>query len=474
MLSNLRNFSKSRFAPILVAIIIIPFLFWGMGGVFSGGNTNNIVKINKYNVSTEDFINYVNSSNLDPKDIKDNIDNGAIENLLSQFISIKILDLEIDDLNISISENSLAKKITSNKSFFDENEKFSRLKYEKFLLSNNLSAVDFENQLRDNEKKNELFSYISGGIKSPSFLVNQIFENQNKKVKVKYINLNEVYKNKFSTDEISLYISKNKDSLSRELVNFSYVKLNPQTLTQSNEYNNKYYETIDEIENLIFDGVSIDKIKNAYKLKIINVNDFYLKNDESDENLIEIYSNRNSDKINLIDKNEYFLLYEIKEVKKILPTINDIYFSNKVKKEMQLNEKIKLNKKLLEKIQNKKMNDENFIRISKNIDKIKEAQIDSFNDDSLFEEGSINLIYSLPANSFILAGDNNKNLYLVKIIDIVNDKFIKNEDDKNSYKILSNSSISTEIYRSFDLYLNAKYKVKLNEKTLERVKNYFK
>ena len=141
---------------------------------------------------------------------------------------------------------------------------------------------------------------------------------------------------------------------------------------------------------------------------------------------------------------------------------------------MQLNEKIKLNKKLLEKIQNKKMNDENFIRISKNIDKIKETQIDSFNDDSLFEEGSINLIYSLPTNSFILAGDNNKNLYLVKIIDIVNDKFIKNEDDKNSYKILSNSNISTEIYRSFDLYLNAKYKVKLNEKTLERVKNYFK
>ena len=69
MLSNLRNFSKSRFAPILVAIIIIPFLFWGMGGVFSGGNTNNIVKINKYNVSTEDFINYVNSLNLDTKDI---------------------------------------------------------------------------------------------------------------------------------------------------------------------------------------------------------------------------------------------------------------------------------------------------------------------------------------------------------------------------------------------------------------------
>ena len=153
MLSKLRNFSKSRFAPVLVAIIIIPFVFWGMGSVFSGGNTNNIVKINKHNVSTEDFINYINSLNIDQKYIKDNIDNGSVEELLSQYISIKILDLEIDDLNISISESALAKKIKSNKSFFDENNKFSRIKYEKFLLENYLTAQEYEENIKKNLKR---------------------------------------------------------------------------------------------------------------------------------------------------------------------------------------------------------------------------------------------------------------------------------------------------------------------------------
>ena len=38
MLNNIRNFSKTWFAKILLVIIIIPFVFWGMGGVFSGGN----------------------------------------------------------------------------------------------------------------------------------------------------------------------------------------------------------------------------------------------------------------------------------------------------------------------------------------------------------------------------------------------------------------------------------------------------
>ena len=39
MISKLRGFSNSKLAGVLVGIIIIPFVFWGMGSVFSGGNT---------------------------------------------------------------------------------------------------------------------------------------------------------------------------------------------------------------------------------------------------------------------------------------------------------------------------------------------------------------------------------------------------------------------------------------------------
>ena len=62
MLSKLRNFSKSKPAILLIVIIIIPFVFWGMGSVFSGGNTNNVAKINNKNISTQDFIKHINQS----------------------------------------------------------------------------------------------------------------------------------------------------------------------------------------------------------------------------------------------------------------------------------------------------------------------------------------------------------------------------------------------------------------------------
>ena len=42
MISSFRNFAKTKFAGLLVFIMIIPFVFWGMGSMFSSGNSNNI------------------------------------------------------------------------------------------------------------------------------------------------------------------------------------------------------------------------------------------------------------------------------------------------------------------------------------------------------------------------------------------------------------------------------------------------
>ena len=60
MISSFRNFAKTKFAGILVFIMIIPFVFWGMGSIFSSGNTNNLAKINDTNISTQEFIDFVN------------------------------------------------------------------------------------------------------------------------------------------------------------------------------------------------------------------------------------------------------------------------------------------------------------------------------------------------------------------------------------------------------------------------------
>ena len=95
MLNKLRNFAKTKIAGVVIGIIIIPFVFWGMGGVFSGGNKNNIAKINKENISTKNFQEHLILSNIELEKIKKNIDNNIIEETLGKLISKKMLSMEI-------------------------------------------------------------------------------------------------------------------------------------------------------------------------------------------------------------------------------------------------------------------------------------------------------------------------------------------------------------------------------------------
>ena len=84
------------------------------------------------------------------------------------------------------------------------------------------------------------------------------------------------------------------------------------------------------------------------------------------------------------------------------------------------------------------------------------------------------MIYSLPEKSFVLITDPSNSIFVAKI-NKISIKNLPNDGIKNKeYSILSNKKIIDEIYSSYDLALNKKYKVKVFQNTLERIKNNFK
>ena len=474
MLNKLRSFSKGRLATVLVAIIIIPFVFWGMGSVFSGGNTNSIAKINNYNISTKDLISHINNSNLDREKISKNIDNSIIEDLVSDLVSTSIIDIEIKNLNLIVSDKNLIQFIKKNNNFLDPNGEFSRIKYEKFLLENNLSAAQFEYRFKNNELKRKLFQYISGGIKSPYFLTNKLYKDNTKKIDISYLDLNNIYKKKesFTDIEINKFINANKDKLKNDYIDFSYAKLTPMNLVKSDEYNNEFFATIDKIENEILNGKKIAEIALKYNIKILNVlNYFENKNDNKLFN--EIYKKRNEEIVQLVDKNDYFLLYEITKKENKLPK-KDKSFINLVKSNIFESEKYKLNKELFDKIQNKQLSKEYLNTLVNNKNLIKNKLITSINNNDLFSDTSMKLIYSMTKNHYLLMVDNDNNVYLVYINNIVSDNINKFDQEIMYYKDQSNIQIRKNLYNTYDLIMNEKYKVKLNQKTLDRVKNHFR
>ena len=482
MLNNIRNFSKTWFAKILLVIIVIPFVFWGMGGVFSGGNTNNIAKINNQSISTQDFMNHLNSSRITLETIKDNLNNNILEEMLGELISKKMIQLEEQDLNLIISDKILKKRIKENENFLDENKKFSRLKYEKFLLSSNITAINFETKLRSSELKKNLFSYIVGGIKSPTFLSNNTFKEQNKKLSLEYINLENVYKKKddFTMDEILKYIDENKENLKEKNISFNYSKVTPATLIGIDEYNDLFFQKIDNIENDISNGFTYDELLRKNNLKSIfqanfKLNDKNISEVMNKDVLKKIFNKAEENKIELLEENDFYLLYEIKKVEKILPSIESTNFISNVKEIMVNKSKNDFNYDLIKKISQKSFTQKSFEDISASSNSGTEnISITSISDTEKFTIDSIKHIYSLPKSSFGLIGDKNKNIYLIKILNISESNISKSSENYKKYTNLTNVKIRDSMYSSYDFHLNNKYKVKINEKTFERVKNYFR
>ena len=489
MLNSFRNFTKSFWAKILIGIIIIPFVFWGMGSVFRGGSQNTLAKINNYNISTKDFEKYIYSLNINPEIIRKNIDNSMIEQLLSGLINKSTLSLQSKDLELVLSDNILSEIIKKDEKFFDKNNQFSRTKYEKFLISNNFSAALYEKNLKNEVTNKLLFNYVSGGVFPPSFLVKNVYDYQNKKLIVQAISLNSLYKKEQDFDEASIknYIDDNKDNLKEDFISIRFASINPLSLVDSEEFNELFFEKIDEIENLIINASNYEKIIKNYNLNVTpiksidksgnNENGILQENISQDliSKIFELKFKEVND-INLLEYENEFALVIIDEIKNSIPNIVSKKFKEKIIKGLINRDIFEYNAKLMAKINTNSLTASDFVKLAKTSQTdIRDISINGIRDNNFFSTKSNKQIFDLREKSFTLVNEIKKNkTFLVWVKEIQKPSLGKTPDEYDKYYHETIIGLKNNIYSSFDHYINQKYKVEINYKTLERLKNYFR
>ncbi len=473
MIETLKKFGAKKLGGlILIAIIIIAFGFGGFGGGFSTNNQNNIAKINKTNVTTQDFMNYLNESGISQQAIRENLNNNIIEELLSGLISTTLIELEVEDFDLSITQLTVLKIIKENKNFHDENNIFQRTKYEKFLLSNNMSAPMFELQLKNRGLQKHLFDLIGAGTITPNFLTKKKFEEENKSLYIEYFAMENFYKEKenYTETEINKFLDENIDQLKREYIDFKYAVLNPKILIGLEEFNQDFFDEIDKIENRISNGENFQSIIQNIKVDITEIKEFTPSSTKKiNEDLI--YSKRSSE-VDLIENGDNFLLYSITNKFDRGPDLTDQDTKEEIRELVYQKGKFDLNRSVLEEIQNKKFNDNKFKEMAGYSKEY--LTINSIKDNDRFEANSVKILYSLPLNSYTLVNDKGNKIYLVKLINSKKNTF--SETDENYLNFVNNQNTNTRktILQSYDQLLNSKYQVQLNQKTIDRVKNYFK
>ena len=482
MLTSIKKKTTSFLAKVLIFIIILPFLFWGMGDAFRGGNQNVLATVDSEKISAQSFVSYVNRLNLSEQQRENLSTTDLLDKILSDYVGKKIMTLEIKSQGINLSNNSLKQILITDKTFFKD-DKFSRTQYEKFLLESAISAPIFEQNIAEQVRKKQLLTFLSEGILLPEALIKKEFDNENQTKIIQYLELDKLYANiQVRDDEVKKTYESNKSLFAQEFKKIRYTELLPDSLTGQKEYNEAYFGKIDEIENAILDGNSMSSFVKMFNLSLTTINETNRqKKDKGGNDIVKIeevvFSKIfNISKINepeLININNKFYISEIIKVEKINRTLDDIEIKEAIISQLKIKNIIESNTDIVKQMSEGKFKKKQFDNFGKNKGiKIKKITLSDIKNESVFKSDIIKEIFKINDGELQLV----TNSQLTKNYIIFSEKtekqtFSKNTKNYEQYKSKAKLNLANQIYSTFDRALNDKYSVEINQKVLNRIKN---
>ena len=246
MLQNIRERFTGRFALVVLALICLPFLFFGVPNDFIA--TEDVASVDDTNISQPYFENQYQNEMLrydsEGIEIPDEARIFVRQNVLNNIINDVLTEKFINENGINISDEFIARVIQSSPEFMIDGQ-FSRDRYYTWLNERVIEPSLFEENQRINIRKGQL----ERGIRATSFVtpseyrryLNLIGEQRN--VTIAEIDLS-VLADPINLEEEDIqeyYSSRSNEFLQPESIDFSYIEL------RKDQLNNDLEITDDEI-----------------------------------------------------------------------------------------------------------------------------------------------------------------------------------------------------------------------------------
>jgi peptidyl-prolyl cis-trans isomerase D len=482
MLTSIKKITKSFLAMVLIGIIVLSFVFLGMGDVFRAGNQNILVTIDSEKITAQGFVEHVNRLNLNEQQRDGLAKTALLDRILSDYIGKKIISLEIIDQGINLNNQSLKEIIITDKTFKKEN-KFSRTEYEKFLLESGISASAFEQNIAEQEKKRQLLTFLSQGVNLPKFLIEQEYGKENQIKTIQYIDLDKLYKNySVPKEEITKTYESNKNLFKQNFKKINYVELLPDNLTGQKEYNESYFKKIDEIENAILDDKKMKDFVEEFNLslKVLNETNKFKKDKEGrdlknidNELFTKIFTIKNLNTPELINvKNKYYL-GEVLKSENISESLENKEIKKAIVSQLKIKHIIEGNSKIVKEMSEGIFNNKQFQKFSKtNGLEIIKLTLSDLKNETIFNSDIIREIFKIKDGEFQLITDSQftKN-YIILAERTKKLTLSENIKDYEKYRNKAKLDLAGKIYSNFDKAVNDKYEITINQKVLSRIKN---
>jgi peptidyl-prolyl cis-trans isomerase D len=171
---------NKRLIQVILAIIFLPFAFFGIDQYFRGGVSGQAVaRVGNYVISTEEFgralreqqdvLRRASEGRIDPA-ILDSNDLRA--RTLEALIQRRLLLEGAQRAGMAVSDEQLKNVIAAEPSFRDETGKFSMARYDQLLKSEGLTPAQFEARLR----QDLILRLVADGIAESGFVARSVVE----------------------------------------------------------------------------------------------------------------------------------------------------------------------------------------------------------------------------------------------------------------------------------------------------------
>jgi len=223
MLDFMRKHAGSWMIKGLLAIIVIVFVFWGVGS-FRSRQANRVALINGEVITVREYQEAYNSlveqvrsrlgNKLDEETLKTlNLKKRALDRLIDR----RLLVGEAEKLKFKVTDEELTSTIGKIKAFQADGV-FRKEAYERVLSRNHLTPEEFESSVRESLMIERVGAFVTGNVKVSENEALEWFKWKNGSVNVDFVHFDpEKYKDiNPSQEEIKAFFDKNKENYKTE------------------------------------------------------------------------------------------------------------------------------------------------------------------------------------------------------------------------------------------------------------------
>jgi len=255
MLDGMRRNAQSWAIKALFGIIVLVFVFWGVGG-FQGSEKAILATVDGERIETRDFQKRYQNRLESLRQQREDLDTQDLREMdfkrrvFQQMVDKKLLLDEADRLGLILPRSRIRERVQEMEVFQGEDKAFDETRYVSVLRANRMSPAQFEAGLQRDILVQKMNNLLAGPVQPAPEQARDFFEYVNIRGKVSYLAFSAqdfLDKVDISQEEIKAYYRDNKEAFQEPAtMKMDYLKLTPKTLADSQkvpeEELRRYYE----------------------------------------------------------------------------------------------------------------------------------------------------------------------------------------------------------------------------------------